>query len=87
MYLLTYSIRNKKRLKKVVNVCKKYMNRVQKSVFEGELSKSQLFALQSYLKKIINKDEDAITIYLIPRSLLRKKILLGIVPNDPFIIF
>lgn len=43
--------------------CKKYLYHVQNSVFEGEISKSQLFCLQAILEKIFRKDIDSCIIF------------------------
>ena len=61
----------------IAKICENYLIRVQKSVFEGELSKSQLYALKKDLKKEINKEEDFVVVYFIRRTSIRKKIQLG----------
>lgn len=86
MYLIVYDIGDAKRLRTVAKICERYVNRVQKSVFEGDLSKSQLFAIKDQLKKIIKKDEDSVIIYLVPNYLMKKKITLGKEPKDPFVL-
>lgn len=86
MYLLTYDISEPSRLRKVAKICEKYLYRVQKSVFEGELTESQIFALKKDLKKAINKEYDTILIYFMRRSSLRKKIRLGKKTEDTFVI-
>jgi len=86
MYILTYDISNPKRLRKISDICVRYLYRVQKSVYEGDLSKSELFILQKKLKKEMNKNEDSIFLYFITRSSMKKKIELGIKKQDPFTI-
>lgn len=71
----------------IAKICENYLIRVQKSVFEGELSKSQLYALKKDLKKEINKEEDFVVVYFIRRTSIRKKIQLGRNVEDPFVIF
>ncbi|GAH51164.1 unnamed protein product, partial [marine sediment metagenome] len=61
----------------IAKICENYLIRVQKSVFEGELSKSQLYALKKDLKKEINKEEDFVVVYFIRRTSIRKKTQLG----------
>ena len=46
MFIVAYDISDKKRLRKVAQICERFLIRVQKSVFEGELSNSQLRILQ-----------------------------------------
>ena len=51
---------------KVVEVChflRRYLNWVQNSVFEGELTPSQLYEIRGNLKNMINQDTDFIVIY------------------------
>ncbi|WP_192944033.1 CRISPR-associated endonuclease Cas2 [Ligilactobacillus agilis] len=44
-------------------ICKKYLSHVQKSVFEGELTKSQLKKLTIELRKWIRDDKDSVIIF------------------------
>ena len=74
-------------MRAIAKICENYLIRVQKSVFEGELSKSQLYALKKELKKEINKEEDFVMVYFIRRTSIRKKIQLGRKDEDPFVIF
>ncbi|AGC68634.1 CRISPR-associated protein, Cas2 family [Thermoclostridium stercorarium subsp. stercorarium DSM 8532] len=50
-------------LRKVFKECKKYLVHVQNSVFEGELSESQLFKLEMSLKKLLRKDKDSLIVF------------------------
>lgn len=50
-------------LRHVFKICKKYLTHVQKSVFEGELSKSQLQKLSVELEKWVRKDRDSVIIF------------------------
>jgi len=81
-----YDIGNQKRLIEVAHICEQYVTRIQKSIFEGELSKSQLFELRDKLKKIIKNDQDSIFIYLIPNNILKKRIVLGKELINPFVV-
>jgi len=60
--ILVYDI-NEKRVAKVLKICRKYLYRVQNSVFEGEISKAKFEKLKLELKKCINIKEDSIIIY------------------------
>ena len=51
-----------KRVNKVFKICKKYFKHHQKSVFRGEITPSKLMQLRGELKKIINKENDTVTI-------------------------
>jgi CRISPR-associated protein Cas2 len=50
-------------LRHVFKICKKYLSHVQKSVFEGELTKSQLQKLTTELDKWVRNDKDSIIIF------------------------
>ncbi|WP_369351357.1 CRISPR-associated endonuclease Cas2 [Ligilactobacillus agilis] len=50
-------------LRHVFKICKKYLSHVQKSVFEGELTKSQLKKLMIELEKWIRDDKDSVIIF------------------------
>jgi len=60
--ILTYDIASKK-LPKVMKLCESYLARVQKSVFEGEISEANLKQLKLKLKDTINIKKDKVTIY------------------------
>lgn len=67
--VLIYDIATKdekdyKRLEKVYNTCKKYLQHIEFSVFYGEINRAQLKLLIKELKYIMDKDNDSIIIYL-----------------------
>ena len=68
MYIiLVYDIvmdnKGKKILPKVYKICKKYLSHIQNSVFEGELSESQVMKLELELKQFIRKDTDSLIVF------------------------
>ena len=50
-------------LRRVFKTCKKYLVHIQNSVFEGELSKSQLLMLKGELAQYLRKDRDSCIIF------------------------
>ena len=67
--ILVYDIaledcRDQSRLNKVRKVVRKYINHVQKSVFEGEISPSKLERMKKEILEIIDKKRDSIIIYV-----------------------
>lgn len=50
-------------LRNTFKICKRYLTHIQKSVFEGELSESQLIALKLELKKHLRADQDSCIIF------------------------
>ncbi|HBF78058.1 MAG TPA: CRISPR-associated endonuclease Cas2 [Clostridiaceae bacterium] len=53
---------NEKRVNKVFKICKKYFIHHQKSVFMGPTTPSKLISFKSEIKKVIDNDEDYVTI-------------------------
>lgn len=51
-----------KRVHKVFKICKKYFKHHQKSIFRGHITPSNIIALRNELKKVINAEEDFISI-------------------------
>ena len=62
-WLIVYDIRDAKRLGKVEKIMASYAYRVQKSVFEGEITEKNLTRLKNELQRTIDYDEDQVTIY------------------------
>ena len=60
--LLVYDI-GEKRVNKALKICRQYMDWVQNSVFEGELTKASLETLKQRLGRMMNKEEDSVRIY------------------------
>ena len=89
--ILVYDIKTddigKKILHKVFKICKRYLYRIQNSVFEGKLTDSQLYTLKSELKPLIRKDTDSIVIYKVRDAKWVKHEFIGIVEDktDNFI--
>ena len=50
-------------LGRVHKTCKKYLSHIQNSVFEGELTESQIVKLNAELDKLIRKKLDSVIIF------------------------
>ena len=50
-------------LSKVFKTSKKYLTHIQNSVFEGEITESQIISLNAELNKIIRKNLDSVIIF------------------------
>jgi len=74
--ILVYDI-NVERLSKVLKTCRVYLNWVQNSVFEGEITEADLIRLKHQLKSIIDEDEDSIIIYRLTSSRYISKEIIG----------
>ncbi len=73
-YIIVYDVAEK-RVNKVLKVMRKYLNWVQNSVFEGELSEVQFERLKMELKGVIDKDEDSILVYTMESRWLRREVI------------
>jgi CRISPR-associated protein Cas2 len=62
-YIAVYDITQPNRLAKTLKTFRKYMNWVQNSAFEGNLTAKQFQNLKAELDKIIKKDTDSIIFY------------------------
>ena len=51
------------RVNKVKGYLRKHLNWIQNSVFEGDVTQSELVAIKQGLKDIINKNEDSVIIF------------------------
>ncbi len=60
--IFTYDV-NRKRVQKVMKICRKYLHRVQNSVFEGNLTYGKLQKLKKEVESVIKVDEDTVCIY------------------------
>ncbi len=65
MYVIIVYDVSVERINKIRKFLKQYLIWRQNSVFEGEITKSQLEKIKIYIKKII-KDNDNILIYTVP---------------------
>jgi CRISPR-associated protein Cas2 len=77
MYVIIVYDVNVDRVNNVKKFLRRYLTWIQNSVFEGELSPSDLEEVKIGLKDIINKDEDMIVIYRLPTNKNLKKEVIG----------
>lgn len=83
--ILTYDV-NKKRLSRILKISRKYLFHVQKSVFEGDLTERKLNQLKSEINRVIDPKEDAVCIYQMGTMKYTKKLQIGKIINNDFII-
>jgi CRISPR-associated protein Cas2 len=60
--ILVYDV-GEKRVSKMLKLCRRYLNWIQNSVFEGEISKVKMKELISLCKTIIDPNLDSIIIF------------------------
>ena len=76
LVIVAYDV-NVKRVNKVLKTGRRYLNWVQNSLLEGELTKAQLAKLKADLKKVIKEDEDSIIFYLVRRKQYMERQVMG----------
>lgn len=74
--ILVYDI-GVERLNAVRVFLKQYLNWVQNSVFEGELTESELMRIEAGLKEMIDKSLDCVTIYRLSSDKYLQTTVLG----------
>jgi CRISPR-associated protein Cas2 len=60
--ILVYDI-GEKRVGKMLKLCRRYLNWIQNSVFEGEITEVKLKELIIFAKEIMNEETDSIIIF------------------------
>ena len=63
MYVIAVYDINEKRVGKMLKLCRRYLNWIQNSVFEGEITEVKLQELIYESKKIMKKEEDSLILF------------------------
>lgn len=79
--ILVYDIKEK-RVQKMLKLCRQYLNWIQNSVFEGEISPVKLKELIGRAKAIIRPDEDSIIIFKSREEKWLEKEVIGFEKNE-----
>ena len=74
--ILVYDV-EEKRVAKALKTCREYLNWIQNSVFEGELTEGKLKELKLRLKKILDKEVDSVLIFTARDVDILKKEVIG----------
>lgn len=84
--ILVYDI-GEKRVGKILKLCRQYLNWIQNSVFEGEITPVKLKELLSKIKDVMNKKEDSVIIFKSREERWLEKEIVGLErsPLDTFI--
>jgi len=76
-YILVYDV-NVDRVQKMLKIMREYLNHVQNSVFEGELTDAQLAELKDKALALMDEEEDSIIIYRVGSKRWSNREVLGI---------
>lgn len=79
-FIVAYDI-CENRVNKVRKIFKKYLNWVQNSVFEGEISEGKFATLKYELMEVIDIEEDSVYFYRLENRLNYVKTVIGIEKN------
>lgn len=79
--ILVYDI-EEKRVGKMLKLCRQYLNWIQNSVFEGEITEVKLKELLSRAKKIMKIEADSIIIFKSRDEKWLEKEIIGVEKND-----
>lgn len=63
MYVILVYDMGEKRVGKMLKLCRQYLNWVQNSVFEGDLSEAKLRELTTKIKSLMDASEDSIILF------------------------
>jgi len=63
MYIILVYDVGVKRVAKMLKLCRVYLNWIQNSVFEGEITEVKLRELKARAKKIMDSEEDSLIIF------------------------
>ena len=75
--IMVYDIKEE-RVSKVLKISRKYLNWIQNSVLEGELTNAQLGRLKAELNEIIDEEEDSIIFYKLRTTSYMSKEIIGV---------
>jgi CRISPR-associated protein Cas2 len=82
MYIiLVYDI-EEKRVAKMLKLCRQYLNWVQNSVFEGEITEVKLKELLQKAKAIIRQDSDSLIVFKSRQEKWLEKMVIGREKNN-----
>lgn len=77
MYVILVYDFGEKRVGKMLKLCRKYLNWVQNSVFEGEITEVRLKELQMNAEKFMKKEEDSIILFKSASKVMMSKEIIG----------
>lgn len=77
MYIILVYDVGQKRVGKMLKLCRKYLNWIQNSVFEGEITESRLLELKYSALDIMDTDNDSVIIFRTRQEKWLEKEIIG----------
>ncbi len=63
MYIIAVYDVGQKRVAKMLKLCRRYLNWIQNSVFEGEITEARLEEFKYKAREIMNEEDDSLIIF------------------------
>jgi CRISPR-associated protein Cas2 len=82
MYIILVYDVGEKRVGKMLKLCRQYLNWIQNSVLEGEISEVKLKELKDKAEKIMVEEEDSLIIFKSRQQHWLDKEVIGLTRND-----
>ena len=79
--ILVYDI-EEKRVGKMLKLCRQYLNWIQNSVFEGEITDVKLKELLHNARKIMDEEKDSIIVFKSSQEKWLEKMIIGKEKNE-----
>lgn len=77
MYVILVYDCGEKRVGKMLKLCRKYLNWIQNSVFEGEMTEVKLKELKQLALKFMDKEEDSLIVFTSRQHVWLEKEVIG----------
>ena len=77
MYVILVYDCGEKRVAKMLKLCRKYLNWIQNSVFEGEITEVKLKELKQRALEIMEKEEDSLVVFSARQQVWLEKEVIG----------
>lgn len=82
MYVILVYDMGKRRVGRMLKLCRQYLNWIQNSVFEGEITPVKLKELKLKARKLMNEEEDSLIIFASREERWLEKEIIGLERND-----
>lgn len=75
MYLLVVYDVAQERVNKIMKICREYLDHIQNSVFEGEITSAGFKELKSRINNAIDKEVDSVIIYELWQNSFKREVI------------
>lgn len=77
MYVIAVYDIGEKRVGKMLKLCRRYLNWIQNSVFEGEITEAKIEELKLAAEKIMEPNEDSFILFKTRQEKWLEKVIIG----------